>query len=258
MNFIFTLAQYAPYYTESSGYAMNQGSGMYSGISIIGVGLILLAGLIGGIVQSRMQASVKKYSAEPAPLTGAQVARRMLDSYGLHHVQVTHTPGALTDHYNPANHTVNLSDTVYSQATVAAMAVAAHECGHAVQHATAYGPLTLRTALVPTVQIASNWMQWVLLAGILLIEVFPTILLIGIILFALTTLFSFVTLPVEIDASQRACRWLCAARITTPQDQPNAEAALRAAAYTYVVAAHGTHATLRNNVMIFLGSSNDD
>lgn len=216
--------------------------------------------LLSWIVQISLNSKFKKYSQIPLPngMTGADVARKMLRDNGITNVTVQATNGFLTDHYNPTNHTVNLSENVYNSCSIAAAAVAAHECGHAVQHATAYGPLTLRTALVPTVQIASNWMQWVLLAGILLIEVFPTILLIGIILFALTTLFSFVTLPVEIDASQRACRWLCAARITTPQDQPKAEAALRAAAYTYVVAALGSLATLLYYVMIFLGSSNDD
>lgn len=216
--------------------------------------------LLSWIVQISLNSKFKKYSQIPLPngMTGADVARKMLRDNGITNVTVQATNGFLTDHYNPTNHTVNLSENVYNSCSIAAAAVAAHECGHAVQHATAYGPLTLRTALVPTVQIASNWMQWVLLAGILLIEVFPTILLIGIILFALTTLFSFVTLPVEIDASQRACRWLCAARITSPQDQPKAEAALRAAAYTYVVAALGSLATLLYYVMIFLGSSNDD
>ena len=229
---------------------------------VIGFQWIIFIGiaLVSWLVQMNLQNKFKKYSKIPTGngMTGRDVALKMLHDNGIYDVQVTHTPGRLTDHYNPTNKTVNLSEGVYESNSIVAAAVAAHECGHAVQHATAYGPLTLRTALVPTVQIASNWMQWVLLAGILLIEVFPTILLIGIILFALTTLFSFVTLPVEIDASQRACRWLCAARITSPQDQPKAEAALRAAAYTYVVAALGSLATLLYYVMIFLGSSNDD
>ena len=222
--------------------------------------IFLLFVILSYIVQNNLSRKFKAYAKIPlvSGMTGREVAEKMLREHGITNVQVTCTDGFLTDHYNPANGTVNLSKAVYFGNSVAAAAVAAHECGHAVQHATAYGPLTLRTALVPTVQIASNWMQWVLLAAILLIEVFPTILLIGIILFALTTLFSFVTLPVEIDASQRACRWLCAARITSPQDQPKAEAALRAAAYTYVVAALGSLATLLYYVMIFLGSSNDD
>lgn len=256
MNFIFTLAQYAPYYTESSGYAMNQGSGMYSGISIIGVGLILLAGLIGGIVQSRMQASVKKYSAEPAPLTGAQVARRMLDSYGLHHVQITHTSGALTDHYNPANHTVNLSDTVYAQATVAAMAVAAHECGHAVQHAQSYAWLTLRSELVPLVNIGSRLGQLVLLAGLALVAMGSgtTVAWIGLALFATTTVFALVTLPVEFDASRKALAWLEQSGLANRAMHGQAGSALRWAAMTYVAAALSSIAMLVYYVLILLNA----
>ncbi len=214
-----------------------------------------LFALLSWLVQSNLQSKFKKYSEVPlaSGLTGAQVAEKMLRENGIYDVQVISTPGQLTDHYNPTNKTVNLSQGVYASYSVAAAAVAAHECGHAVQHARAYAPLQLRSALVPVVSFASTWVQWVILAGIIFINVFPQLLLIGIILFALTTLFSFVTLPVEIDASRRATQWLQEARITGPHDHPMAVSALRSAAYTYVVAALGSLATLAYYIMIFLG-----
>ncbi len=216
--------------------------------------------LISYLVQANLNSKFKKFSRVPlsAGLTGREVAEKMLHDHGIYNVRVISTPGYLTDHYNPTDGTVNLSPEVYNGNSVAAAAVAAHECGHAVQHAVAYGPLTLRTSLVPIVSFASNWVQWVLLAGILLVNSFPSLLLIGIILFAMTTLFSFVTLPVEIDASRRATAWLQRAGITSAYDQPMAVSALRSAAYTYVVAALSSLATLVYYVMIFLGSSNDD
>lgn len=216
--------------------------------------------LISYLVQANLNSKFKKFSRIPlsAGLTGREVAEKMLRDHGIYNVRVISTPGYLTDHYNPTDGTVNLSPEVYNGNSVAAAAVAAHECGHAVQHAVAYGPLTLRTSLVPIVSFASNWVQWVLLAGILLVNSFPSLLLIGIILFAMTTLFSFVTLPVEIDASRRATAWLQRAGITSAYDQPMAVSALRSAAYTYVVAALSSLATLVYYVMIFLGSSNDD
>lgn len=216
--------------------------------------------LISYLVQANLNSKFKKFSRVPlsAGLTGREVAEKMLRDHGIYNVRVISTPGYLTDHYNPTDGTVNLSPEVYNGNSVAAAAVAAHECGHAVQHAVAYGPLTLRTSLVPIVSFASNWVQWVLLAGILLVNSFPCLLLIGIILFAMTTLFSFVTLPVEIDASRRATAWLQRAGITSAYDQPMAVSALRSAAYTYVVAALSSLATLVYYVMIFLGSSNDD
>ncbi|MFR1987079.1 MAG: zinc metallopeptidase [Prevotellamassilia sp.] len=216
--------------------------------------------LISYLVQANLNSKFKKFSRVPlsAGLTGREVAEKMLRDHGIYNVRVISTPGYLTDHYNPTDGTVNLSPEVYNGNSVAAAAVAAHECGHAVQHAVAYGPLTLRTSLVPIVSFASNWVQWVLLAGILLVNSFPSLLLIGIILFAMTTLFSFVTLPVEIDASRRATAWLQRAGITSAYDQPMAVSALRSAAYTYVVAALSSLATLVYYVMIFLGSSNDD
>ena len=216
--------------------------------------------LISYIVQANLNSKFKKFSKVPiaSGMTGREVAEKMLHDNGIYNVKVTCTRGYLTDHYNPATATVNLSEGVYHSNSVAAAAVAAHECGHAVQHAVAYGPLTLRSALVPVVSFASNWVQWVLLAGILLVNVMPSILLIGIILFAMTTLFSFVTLPVEIDASRRATAWLQRAGITSAYDHPMAVSALRSAAYTYVVAALSSLATLIYYVMIFLGGSRDD
>ena len=170
-------------------------------------------------------------------------------SYG---VKVTSTPGTLTDHYNPATKTVNLSQGVYNSASIAAVAVAAHECGHAVQHARAYAPLKLRSALVPVVSFSSSIMTWVLLIGILTVQTMPGLLLAGIIMFAMTTLFSFVTLPVEVDASRRALAWLQTSGITNSQNHKFACGALRSAAYTYVVAALSSLATLLYYVMIFM------
>ena len=166
--------------------------------------------LVSYLVQAQLNSKFEKYAKVPneSGMTGREVAEKMLRDNGIYDVKVTSTPGMLTDHYNPATGTVNLSEGVYNSRSVAAAAVAAHECGHAVQHAVAYGPLQLRSALVPVVQFASSWVQWVLLAGILLVESFPSLLLIGIVLFAMTTLFSFVTLPVEIEASRRATAWL--------------------------------------------------
>ena len=207
------------------------------------------------IVQKSLQSKFKKYSKIPLSngMTGRDVALKMLQDNGIFDVQVTSTRGHLTDHYNPANNTVNLSESVYSTNSVAAAAVAAHECGHAVQHARAYAPLTLRSKLVPVVTFSSQWMTWLLIGGILMINSFPQLLLAGIILFAMTTLFSFVTLPVEINASKRALVWLSSAGITNSYNHAQAEDALRSAAYTYVVAALGSLATLIYYIMIFMG-----
>ena len=211
--------------------------------------------LMSFLVQQNLQSKFKKYSKEYLSngMTGREVAEKMLRDHGIYDVQVVSTAGQLTDHYNPATKTVNLSESVYNQRSVAAAAVAAHECGHAVQHAVQYGPLQLRSALVPVVSFANTWVQWVLLAGILLVQTFPSLLLIGIILFASTTVFSFVTLPVEVDASRRATAWLQRAGITTQRDHSMAVDALHSAAYTYVAAALGSLATLVYYVMIFLG-----
>jgi len=211
--------------------------------------------LVSYLVQLSLQSKFKKYSKIPLSngMTGRDVAMQMLNDNGIYDVQVTSTRGHLTDHYNPANKTVNLSESVYSTNSVAAAAVAAHECGHAVQHARAYAPLTLRSKLVPVVTFSSQWMTWLLIGGILMVNSFPQLLLAGIILFAMTTLFSFVTLPVEINASKRALVWLSSAGITNSYNHAQAEDALRSAAYTYVVAALGSLATLVYYIMIFMG-----
>lgn len=227
---------------------------MYTYLIIFGAVAILSY-----LVQANLQSKFKKYSEEPlsSGMTGREVAEKMLHDHGIYNVSVISTAGQLTDHYNPTNHTVNLSESVYASRSVAAAAVAAHECGHAVQHAVAYGPLTMRSALVPVVSFASNILSWILLAGILMVETFPGLLLVGIGLFALTTLFAFVTLPVEIDASRRAIAWLRSAGITTTRDHGMAVSALRSAAYTYVVAALSSLATLLYYVMIYMGRDRD-
>ena len=211
--------------------------------------------LISWAVSANLQSKFKKYTKIPLSygMTGREVAEKMLRDNGIYDVKVISTPGQLTDHYNPLTKTVNLSEGVYASNSVAAAAVAAHECGHAVQHATAYAPLTMRSKLVPVVSFASNWMQWVLLAGILMLETFPQLMLAGIILFATTTLFSFITLPVEINASSRALAWLSNAGITNYERNGPARDALKSAAYTYVVAALGSLATLVYYILMFLG-----
>lgn len=211
--------------------------------------------LISWLISWQLKSKFKKYSKIPINynLTGQEVAEKMLKDNGILDVKVVSTPGQLSDHYNPMTKTVNLSEGVYSNSNVAAAAVAAHECGHAVQHATAYSFLQMRSKLVPVVSFASKWVQWVLLAGILLVESFPGLLLAGIVLFGLTTLFSFITLPVEINASKRALVWLNTSGMTNVQNHDKAEDALRWAAYTYVVAALGSLATLLYYIMIFMG-----
>ncbi len=211
--------------------------------------------VVSWIVQASLTSKFKKYSkiTLPSGMTGADVARKMLRDNGITDVTVTATGGTLTDHYNPATKTVNLSEGVYGSASVAAAAVAAHECGHAVQHAVGYAPLKMRSALVPVVSFSSKWVMWILLGGMLLINSFPQLMLAGIVLFALTTLFSFITLPVEINASKRALIWLNSAGVTNVETHDKAEDALRSAAYTYVVAALGSLATLLYYVMIFMG-----
>ncbi len=184
-------------------------------------------------------------------MTGRDVAAKMLYDNGINNVSVTSTQGTLTDFFNPQNHTVNLSDGVFATNSVAAAAVAAHECGHAVQHARGYSMLKLRSSLVPVVSFASQWVSWILLAGILLIQTMPMILGVGIMLFALTTLFSLVTLPVEIDASRRAIQWLDRSGITQGATTTYAKDALKWAAYTYVVAALGSLATLVYYILVF-------
>lgn len=215
--------------------------------------------LVSFLVQWNLKNKFEKYGKILLPnrMTGKDIAIKMLHDNGIYDVRVISTPGQLTDHYNPVDKTVNLSEDVYNDCSVAAAAVAAHECGHALQHATAYAPLKMRSSLVPVVSFASSWMQWVLLIGILTIEIFPQIMLGGIILFAMTTLFAFITLPVEINASMRAVSWLNNAGITTYETQPMVSEALRSAAYTYVAAALGSLATLVYYILMFLGRSRD-
>lgn len=198
------------------------------------------------IVQQTLQSKFTKYSkvALPSGLTGAEVAERMLHENGIYDVQVVSIAGRLTDHYNPQTKTVNLSREVYSGRSVAAAAVAAHECGHVLQHAQGYLPLKMRTALVPVVTFANSLVQWVLLAGVIFINIFPQLLWLGIALFAMTTLFSIITLPVEVNASARAVEWLQTAGITDVSTRPQAVGALKWAAYTYFIAAIGSVATL--------------
>lgn len=198
------------------------------------------------LVQNMLQRRFEKYSKVPLTngMTGAEVARKMMNDNGIYDVKVECIPGMLTDHYNPATKTVNLSEAVYSGRSVAAAAVAAHECGHVVQHAVGYAPLKMRTALVPIVTFSNNIVMWLLLFGVMMVNVFPALLWLGIILFAATTLFSFVTLPVEINASSRAVNWLESAGITNYETNPMAIDALKWAAYTYVIAALSSLATL--------------
>lgn len=218
--------------------------------------LIIGFGLLGWIVSATLNSKFKKYSQIPLDngMTGRDVAQKMLRDNGIYDVSVTSVEGTLTDHYNPANKTVNLSDAVYHSNSVAAAAVAAHECGHAVQHATAYAPLKMRSALVPAVSFASKWVMWVILAGVFMVSSFPELLWVGIGLFAVTTVFSFITLPVEINASMRALSWLNTAGITSTRNHDKAEDALKWAAYTYVVAALSSLATLIYYIMIALGN----
>jgi Zn-dependent membrane protease YugP len=214
--------------------------------------------LLSWLISMQLKSKFKKYSKIPINnnLTGSEVAEKMLRDNGITDVKVVSTPGMLSDHYNPATKTVNLSEGVYAQSNVAAAAIAAHECGHAVQHATAYAFLQMRSKLVPAVSFASKWVQWILLAGILLVQTFPALLFFGILLFGLTTLFSFITLPVEIDASKRALVWLNTSGITNVENHDKAEDALRWASYTYVIAALGSLATLLYYIMIFMGRRN--
>lgn len=208
--------------------------------------LMIVIMLVSMLVQYMLQSRFSKYSQVGLPngMTGADVARKMLADHGIYDVKVVPTNGMLTDHFNPQTKTVALSEGVYASRSVAAAAVAAHECGHAVQHAHGYAALRMRSALVPVVSFASNIVQWVLLAGVIFFNAFPALLWLGIILFATTTLFSFVTLPVEINASARAISWLTQTGITDSQTRPMAIDALKWAAYTYVVAALGSLATL--------------
>jgi Zn-dependent membrane protease YugP len=218
--------------------------------------------LIGMIVQFRLKSKFSEYSkvTTSSGLSGKQVAEKMLSDNGIFDVKVISVGGFLSDHYNPLNKTVNLSPDVYAGANVAAAAVAAHECGHAVQHATAYSMLMLRSKLVPAVNISSTLSQWIIIIGLGFLGFGggnPTILLVGIVLFAVTTLFTVITLPVEFDASARALKWLDNAGITTNTEHAKAKDALKWAALTYVVAALASIAMLVQYILIYQGRSRD-
>lgn len=218
---------------------------------------LILAGLImlfSWLVSNQLKNKFEKYSKLQLQngMSGAEIAEKMLADHGIRDVRVISTPGRLTDHYNPADKTINLSEAVYNQRNAAAAAVAAHECGHAVQHATAYSWLEMRSKLVPVVNIASTYVQWILIAGIFMMKTFPNLLLIGIVIFSATTLFSVVTLPVEYDASNRALAWLENKNMLNREEQAGAKDALKWAARTYVVAAIGSIATLLYYVSIYM------
>src|SRR6478752_5670222 len=202
--------------------------------------------LFSWLVSNRLQSKFEKYSKLRLQngMSGAEIAEKMLRDNGIYDVKVISTPGRLTDHYNPTDKTVNLSEAVYNQRNASAAAVAAHECGHAVQHAKAYSWLEMRSKLVPVVQISSRYVMFILIAGILMIKTFPSLLLIGIVVFAATTLFSVITLPVEYDASHRALAWLENKNMLTREEHDGAKDSLKWAARTYVVAALGSIATL--------------
>jgi hypothetical protein len=222
--------------------------------------LIFIAFMIlSWIVSATLKSKFKKYSKIPTDngMSGHEIAERMLRDNGIYDVRVECVQGELSDHYNPDKKTINLSQAVYNNRSIAAAAVAAHETGHAVQHASAYAWLGFRSKLVPPVSFASKWVQWILLAGMIVVNTFPALLLAGIVLFALTTLFSFVTLPVEINASQRALAWLSNTGISSSMNQDKAQDALKWAAFTYVVAALGSLAALLYYIMIFTGASRD-
>lgn len=222
----------------------------------MGLFLIIIIGVVGFIVQARLQNVFNKYSKVLAPggMTGREAAEKMLRDYGIRDVKVVSTPGKLTDHYNPTNKTLNLSASVYNSNSVAALAVAAHECGHAVQHAEGYTPLQIRSVLVPVVQFSSMWAQLVLIVGLLLVESFPALFWVGIAMFAMIVLFSMITLPVEYNASNRALAWLERSNSLTPVQVEQAEITLKWAARTYLVAALSALATL----IYYLGFARDN
>ncbi len=228
---------------------------MTSSIFIVSLVFMGISMLVSAILKSKFNSF--KTIRLSSGLTGKEVAEKMLRENGIYDVQVHLSNGFLSDHYNPENKTVNLSPDVYNGISISSAAVAAHECGHAVQHATQYKWLTMRSKLVPAVQFSSSMVQWVLLAGIIMVNTFPSLLLIGIALFAVTTIFSVITLPVEFDASNRALAWLNNTNVTQPQEHTKAKEALKWAALTYVVAALASIATLIQYVMIFLGGSRD-
>lgn len=251
-----TLAQGSYYYGSHYG----SGMPMYDGLTLIGLALVILTAVIGYAVQAGLKNAFERYAQESAPLTGAEAARRMLHQYGLDNVQVISVAGRLTDHYNPLDRTVNLSESVYNEASVAAIAVAAHECGHAVQHAQTYPWLALRSSLVPTVNIGSRLGQIVLMVGLGLLAMGSgtTVAWIGLALYATTTLFALVTLPVEFDASRRALVWLEQSGLASRAMHGQAGTALRWAAMTYVAAALSSLAMLLYYAFILLSRMNQN
>lgn len=222
-------------------------------------GIFIAVMILSWIVSAVLKSKFRKYSKIPVDngMSGKEIAESMLHHNGIYDVQVVSVQGFLSDHYNPEKKTINLSPEVFNGRSISSAAVAAHETGHAVQHATSYAWLGFRSKMVPVVSFSSKWVTWLLLGGMLLINTFPALLLAGIVLFALTTLFSFITLPVEINASQRALAWLSTAAITSTQNHGKAEDALKWAATTYVVAAIGSLATLLYYVMLFTGARDD-
>jgi uncharacterized protein len=229
----------------------------------MGMGYMLLAGIImlmSWLVSSRLKSKFEFYSKLQLQngMSGKEIAEKMLSDNGIYDVKVISVEGQLTDHYNPADKTVNLSEAVYNQRNSASAAVAAHECGHAVQHAKAYSMLELRSKLVPIVSVTSGIVQWILLAGIIMIHTFPALLLVGIVIFAATTLFTIITLPVEYDASNRALAWLKNKNMLNQAEYAGAEDALKWAARTYVVAAIGSIGTLLYYVSLYMGNSRRD
>lgn len=221
--------------------------------------LFIVFTLISWLISRQLKSRFKAYSQIPTAngMSGKEVAEKMLREHGISGVRIGSVAGQLSDHYNPADKTINLSNEVYFGRNVAAAAVAAHETGHAIQHAQSYAWLQMRSALVPVVSFSSKWMQWVLLAGIILVNSFPQLLMAGIVMFAATTLFSIITLPVEVDASRRALGWLKTTGITTHQTQGQARDALKWAAYTYFIAALSSLATLMYYIMIYTSGSRD-
>lgn len=257
MHLFSILAQYSYHVTDGYFYGDGASSAIWGNLSGIGLLLILGCGILSWVVQARMRSSMERYSNEPAPMTGAETAERMLRDNGITDVRITSTPGRLTDHYNPLDKTVNLSEMVYQCSTVAAMAVAAHECGHAVQHAKAYPWLGLRSSLVPMVNIGSRFGMMLLMLGLILLSMGSgaTVAWIGLVLFGTTTLFAFITLPVEFDASRRALAWLSNSGVIAPDQHSEAATALRWAAMTYVSAALSSLAMLLYYALIILGRS---
>ena len=216
--------------------------------------LLILLTLASWLIQWRLRSKFKQYSQVglSSGLSGAEIAKKMLTDHGIYDVQIISTPGQLTDHYNPTDKTVNLSEGVYAERSAAAAAIAAHECGHAVQHSTSYAMLQFRSALVPTLSAVSKWIPMLILAGFFLINRTPLPLLLGVGLFGLTTLFSFITLPVEFDASRRALAWMDQRGVVTTQEHGMAKDALWWAAMTYVVAALASLASLLYYASIFM------